>query len=151
LIPVKKYNERIRKEQCESLQSSLKVVTSWKRFCQAVFVTGKYMSKALGRGVKIRYIMNLPENNNVNSKSLRYIMGHPNFEARYVKSLPESLFAICDKKNIYVVTSPEKDLLNSSLLSSNNKSLVTLISDCFETMWITALEKPQYNIDQERE
>jgi len=72
---VKKYNKRIRKEECETLQSSLKVVTSWKRFCQVVFVSGKYMSEAIERGVKIRYIMNLPENGNVKSNSLRYIMG----------------------------------------------------------------------------
>jgi len=135
---VKKYNKRIRKEECETLQSSLKVVTSWKRFCQVVFVSGKYMSEAIERGVKIRYIMNLPENGNVKSNSLRYIMGHPNFEIRYVKSLPQTFFSLCDEKETYIVTTPEKDLLDSPLLWSSNKSLVSLIQNSFEPLWKTA-------------
>ena len=147
LIPVKKYNERIRKEICENLKHSLKVVTSGKRFYQAIFFSGNYMSEALERGVKIRYIISIPENDVVDSDSAKHILEHPNFESRYVKSFPESIFSICDNKETYIVTSPKEDLLDSPLLSTTNESLVSLIRNYFELMWITALETPQYNLD----
>jgi sugar-specific transcriptional regulator TrmB len=147
IIPVKKYNERIRKEICENLSHIFKVVTSGKRFYQAIFFSGNYLSEALERGVKIRYIMNIPENDIVEQESVKHIMEHPNFDCRYVNSSPESLFSICDDREAYIVTSPEEDLLNSPLLSTTNMPLISLIRNYFEIMWITALETPQYHVD----
>jgi hypothetical protein len=61
--------------------------------------------------------------------------------------MPNTILSIYDNKEILIVLNPEKDLSESPALWSSNSSIVAAMQDYFDILWITAMEKPEYNFD----
>ena len=73
----------------------------------------------------------------------------PYAKLKYLNSIPKTVMAIYDSKEVFIFIEPEADLTESPALWSNNSSVVSMAKDCFEILWITALENPDYNINGE--
>jgi hypothetical protein len=52
-----------------------------------------------------------------------------------------------DEKEVFIIAEPTVELSESPALWSNNSSLVNIVEDYFEILWMTALEKPEYSIN----
>jgi hypothetical protein len=57
--------------------------------------------------------------------------------------------SIYDGKEVMVIENPIAPLKESSILLSNNRSLISMIHDFFEMVWITAKEDPFFQTDTE--
>lgn len=121
-------------------QSSIDVSTSWKRFKFACYQLCEALEKAWQRDVKGRAIIEKLEESNVDSVETYW--KSPYARIKYVQSPPKIVMAIYDKREVFIFVQSEANLMQSPALWSNNTSVVTMANNCFELLWITALEKP---------
>ncbi len=54
---------------------------------------------------------------------------------------PLAHIALFDRKEVFINTSTTDGLAETPLLWSNSSSLVTVVHDYFEILWLTAIEK----------
>ena len=127
-------------------QNSIDVVSSWKRFSHILSFTS-VLEKAWSRGVRCRFVIEKPPKNG----GLKLILGlsaKTRFcPVRFVPFPPNTILSIYDNKEILIVLNPEKDLSESPALWSSNSSIVAAIKDYFDILWITAMEIPEYKIN----
>ena len=60
---------------------------------------------------------------------------------RFLPGRPKTGIEIYDKKEVFIIIDPERGLLDSPVLWSNNQSLLTVVEDYFEILWLTAMEE----------
>ena len=142
LVPKKEAAINRRNRQIEAAQTSIDAIVTFNRLRRGAFTLHDVTKKALKRGVKIRAITEKPENLNEIPESIQDFQKNPSFKLRYILNSPLAVVTIYDRKEMLVTTSALEDLGESSALWSNNPSLLTIINDFFEIMWITAIEKP---------
>lgn len=71
-------------------------------------------------------------------KEIRDLRKNPNFQIKYVHSPPSVCFAIFDRKELMLTTTPKLEYSESSVIWSNNPSLVELAISYFERLWSQA-------------
>jgi sugar-specific transcriptional regulator TrmB len=140
LIPKKEAIIQAKKKKAENTQTSIDCITTLKRFLQVAHTYGEVISEALERGVKIRVITQTPEDDESLPGIVKDFKKNPSYRLRYVLKSPSAVVTVYDKKELLIVTSPTADLAESPALLSNNSSLLKIIQDYFEILWITALE-----------
>ena len=143
IIPPKNANIQKRKKAINALEKNLDCITTYGTFIQMVETLGEEMIKALDRGVRLRFIMNMPTCRKI-SKIDEKFSEHPLLQLKYTSNPPIALTALFDEKQAYLVTSPEKALVDSPILWSNHPSFVSIIHDYFELAWTNA---NAYNYD----
>jgi sugar-specific transcriptional regulator TrmB len=132
----------------EKAESSIDVVTSWKRFSR-ILSFGDVLEKAWSNGVKTRFVTEKPTKNNASVGILGFCGKSTFCEVRFVPSYPKTVLSIFDDKEIFLINNPSSDLREGDALWSNNSSLIGAMHDYFEILWITALKEPQYSVDIE--
>jgi sugar-specific transcriptional regulator TrmB len=142
LIPRKEAVINRRKKEIEAAQTSIDSLVSFKRLSPTLNMYHEVAKKALERGVKIRVITEKPENENEIPEIVQDLKKNPSFEFRNILNSPLAVVTIYDRKTMLVTTSPLQGLGESPALWSNNPSLIAMINDFFEILWITAMEKP---------
>ena len=60
---------------------------------------------------------------------------HPWAGICYISDSPKTIFAIYDKKEVFIFTEPDSELKDSPALWSNNSSLVHIANKYFEGLW----------------
>ena len=140
LIPAKKAALNRRKKEIEAAQKSIDILVSSKRFGPTAYTCHEVVKNALERGVKIRVITEKPEDENENPKNIQDFKKNPLFRLRYILNPPLAIVTIFDRNKIFVTTSAITDLGESPVFLSNNPSLLAMINDFYEIMWITAIE-----------
>ena len=140
LIPPQKAAINKTRKEIEAAQTSIDVITSFKRLESTARTYHEAIEKALERGVKIRVITQKPENKNEVSKLVQDLMQHPSLKLRYILKSPSAIVTIYDRKEIFMIISPKTGLIESSGLLSNNPSLLAVMNDFYEILWITAIE-----------
>ena len=143
LTPAKTAAINKRRKQIETAQKNIDFIVSFKGLGPIAQKYQKVIEKALERGVKIRVITQKPENVNEISKLVQDFMQHPSLKIRYVIKPPSAVLTIFDSEHVVINTSPEKPFGESSGLWSNNHSLIVVMKDYYELMWITAIEDIQ--------
>ena len=150
LIPPKNAAINRRNKQIEAAQTSIDAIVTFKRLGPTAYTYQEVAKNALERGVKIRVITQKPENENERSEIIQDFEKNPSFKLRYILNSPLAVVTIYDRKEMLVTTSALADLGESPALWSNNPSLLTIINDFFEIMWITAMEnqheEPNYKL-----
>ena len=66
---------------------------------------------------------------------------------RFVPYHPKTVLGVFDKKELLIIEDPRKDLSESPALWTNNLSLINAIQDYFSVLWVTALDEPEYWVD----
>ncbi len=130
----------------ENAQKSIDYISSSSNFCPWLINQEKLFKEALGRGVKIRVILDKLEDEQSARACLR-VQKNFSIHVRYVPTVPRFRMGIYDRKDLYMNATPSLAMKSASVLWSNNTALVEALQDYFEILWITALDSPQYPID----
>jgi hypothetical protein len=69
------------------------------------------------------------------AKEIRELRKYPFFQVKYLNSSPLVCFAIFDRKELMLITTPELEYSESSVIWSNNPSLIELAQTYFERLW----------------
>ena len=147
LIPAKKMLISKIRDELDRAQKSVSVVSSNKRFLGAMDIFSEAIGKALSRGVKFRIVTSNVKRI-LSPAVLEVGNNDPRIEIRYAPSNPKYATSIFDKKEVLIITKPAAELCcESPALWSNNSSLVNIVEEYFEILWMTASEKPEYSIN----
>lgn len=126
-------------------QNSIDLVSSWKRFSQILSFTS-VLEKACSRGVRCRFVTEKPPKNR-GSKPILATRVRACGSVRFVPFPPNTVLSIYDNKEILIVLNPKEDLQESPALWSSNSSIVAAMQDYFDILWITAMEIPEYKLN----
>ena len=94
----------------------------------------KEHKKALERGVKIRYITNIPKSAKL-PQVIQTLKKAGNFEIRNTNTKLQAGIAIHDKKNFAIITLSNSNPKEKEALWSNNPAVAKLAQDYFELKW----------------
>ncbi|MEJ5327569.1 MAG: TrmB family transcriptional regulator [Candidatus Bathyarchaeia archaeon] len=121
---------------------SIDFVVSWRRLVQGVTaVFAESLEEAARKKVKIRAIVERPLKSEFNNKVFFIIQQKTSCSIRFLPRPPSAVFGLYDKKEVFIITMPDADLRSSPALWSNNKPLITLVSEYFETLWEKASDQ----------
>jgi len=135
---VKKINEAI-----DDAKKSVDIFLSWKRFFLGITSTfAKSSQKAWEREVKFRIVVESPEKTADVELARQFCRKSPFCEIRFLPIPPKTVLGIYDQKHFFVIVDPKKGLFDSPALWSNSKSLLSVIQDYFEMLWLTAKAEP---------
>ena len=143
LIPRRTVIERIR-FAIEKAQLSIDLVLSWKRFSRGIASTfAESMEIAWAKKVKIRFIIESPLENKTAKQLIQFCRAKPFCQLRFIPHYPKTIFGIFDKQEVFIIAKSKTDLSGSPALWSNNESLISVLQDHFEILWLTAMEEPK--------
>ncbi len=124
-------------------------VISRKRFVSGLSYYGELTLKRLERGVRYRLITEMPGDGEILPKIFQDLREHPLFRLRYVTASPRAFMCVIDNREV-LFSDPAASPLEYTCLWSKNPSLLAVLHDYFELMWITAMETPHYSVDDEQ-
>lgn len=128
----------------ENVQRSFDVVTSRRNPHSVIFINMKKIAEDLQRGVKIRVIIDKPDEEKLVLDVIKHLKKYSTFKMRYLPNATKALMSIYDKKEAWVCTCTHPVLEKCPTLWTNNPCLLSILQDYFEMMWLTALEfKPE--------
>ncbi len=87
------------------------------------------------KGVKIRVLLEKPENLNHLPPIVNELKTYPKYELKFISDEPSAVIAIFDKKRVIIDTSTDTELAEKPSLLTNNPSLVSIIIDYYERIW----------------
>ena len=148
LISKKEASISKRMMEIDNAQTSIDFITSWKRFPLTINTFRKNAIKALERNVKMRVILEKPKDLHELPEELHTFKKFPNYQLRHIPNPPKAIIGIFDKKTVIIKTSTSVGLAEAPSLWTNNPCLVSIVSDYFEIMWITAIEHLPEQIPQ---
>ena len=146
LVPEREALTRRLKKAIEDSKKSIDVISSLKAFARTFFVLSEEIEKALKKGVKVRWIIDYPEDANSLSEVLQTLTKNPNFELKTVTYTPNARLGIYDRREIFMAHFPTRIALESPALWSTNLSFAEIVQSFFETIWHAAAE---YRIKEE--
>jgi len=147
LVPAKKRLVSKLEDAIGRTQKCICILTSNERLLGMVDIFSAAIEKALSRGVKIRIITSKSERV-LSPTILEFGNNNSRIEIKYALSDPKYAATIIDEREVMIITKPSAELCcESSALWSNNSSLVNIVEDYFEILWMVALEKPEFSIN----
>ncbi len=126
--------------EIKSANMSIDVIISLKRFLPWLSTSVELYEKALKRGVKIRLIINRPEDETSLPEVVQDLKKNTSFKIKYLPTAPQANIRMYDKKLAYINTSATAGLAETPCYCTNNPSLIAIFRDYFEILWLTALE-----------
>lgn len=142
MIPQRQTVVRRIRDAIDKTRKSVDIFLSWKRF--SVGITSTFVEsaqKAWDRGVKFRIVVEIPDKTVAMERALQLCRKSPLCNVRFIFGPPKTVLGIYDKKETFIIVNPTKGLFDSPALWSNNQSLISVVQDYFETLWLTALEE----------
>lgn len=111
-------------------------LVTWKRFlggmCDVYFDN---LLKAHKRGVKGRFLVQKPSSDvNINTGRVAKLMSI--FEVKFISHVPHTLFGIVDGQKGYIIINPTPQLTGTCGIWTNNPSLLALVQEYFERLWL---------------
>ncbi len=118
-----------------SSEKSINILTKWSFFLTYTLETVEEHMTAMNKGAKIKIVTQEPDNIGSLPKNIQKLIKHPNFEMRHISSLPSSIVAIFDRKEVNILLATDKSPIETTLLMTNNPVLVELAQNYFEMIW----------------
>jgi sugar-specific transcriptional regulator TrmB len=130
-----------RKRMIDDAQKRLDFLTSWGRYAQSNVSYTENLRNAMKRNVVIRIIVGKPKD----EKSLLDLAHswrekYPFFNVRWISSVPEACLMLVDEKKVLFAKSAANSFEESPFLWSTNQSLISVVRDYFEMIWLTSSE-----------
>jgi len=135
MIPQKEALIKKLRSMIDNTQSSMNLITTAKRFQQAMQYVFESYQKALERGVKFQVIVDTSENGKSLPKTVMSLMANPNFKLKLTPNSAKAIVKIFDKKEVLVCVFPKASLIESPAILTNHPGLVTLCEEHFEKAW----------------
>jgi sugar-specific transcriptional regulator TrmB len=124
-----------RREEINNAQNTIEFISSWKRFPLTVSTFGDDAIKALKRDVKMRVILEKPEDLNQMPDLVKELFEFSNYELRFINTIPSAVIGIFDNKRVLLKTSSSVQLAEKPSLWTCNMCLVSVLSEYFEYIW----------------
>jgi sugar-specific transcriptional regulator TrmB len=147
VVPAKEAFFR-RKRSLIEVESCVDVIASRREFLAALSYYGEAILKELEKGIRFRVVTEKHVDEEELPEVWKELKGRYLFEVKYVPASPRALVTIYDRKEVIFSISAASSL-EDACLWSNNASLLAVIQDYFELMWITAMQTPHYSTDEE--
>ena len=132
------------REAIDRSKKSVDIFLSWKRFLNGV--TGAFAEsseKAWDRGVKFRIVVESPQEESDVDRALGFCEKSSLCNIRFLPGAPKTVLGIYDRNEVFIIIDPEEGLLDSPALWSNNRSLIAVVQDYFEMLWLISMENPK--------
>lgn len=143
LVPEKEVRRRLR-IAIENAQTSIDTIVTWGRLRIGMFDFDEIIKKALKRGVKFRFIIDKPEDENPLLEIREAFKKNPLYKVKYSNHNLSAVLGIYDEKEVIISISATGGIGEAPVLATNNPCLLALAKNYFEVMWRTTLEpKPE--------
>lgn len=122
------------------LQTSSDGMFFWRGILFVICSNFENYRDALKRGVKFRYIVNIPEDEKM-PQIIQTLKETGSFEVKSASIVPKVGIDILDKKNAHIITATNADDSENAeieVLRSNYPAVVALFQDYFELKWQSA-------------
>lgn len=126
----------------EKAREAVESMIPWYDFQSAVNNALENFMRVLDKGVYLRYIVDVPPEKDQFEKVIKPLMEHPCFELRYVLPRVPALFVMFDRKEVGISES-STNAIDTPDLWVTNPSLISIIHDYFEMIWIKAKKPDQ--------
>lgn len=146
LIPSKRIPNKIA-EAIDQTNNSVNLVVNLARFSRGFDVFSEKLKGSWQRKVRWRIIIEISPNTNLPNFQINAFQNNPLCEIRYYPYPVNTATGIYDQKQVFIIENPKAGLSDSPALWTNNKSLISLVKDYFEILWVTASKEPKFEID----
>lgn len=119
---------------------SVKICTTISRWISISEEIQGVVEEALGRGVKFRAVLEMPNSDFCLSKELSHIITHPNYEVRALSSVLRSNSAVFDGRVVSFNYYPSKSISDSPMIWTNHPSFVVGSLLYFRSVWEKAID-----------
>jgi len=134
VIPRARVVERI-ESAIDNAIANIDLILSRSQFENRMFyLANKYIS-AWNRGISMRIILDAPKAKEDDFRRLDLCMKSPRCELKFIPNAPHTSAEIFDNNEVYINEKISRGLLDSSILFSNNPSLLNLAKTYFEKVW----------------
>jgi sugar-specific transcriptional regulator TrmB len=129
-------------------RKSVDLFLSWKRFLPGMTVTfAENVEKAWKRGVRFRIVVENPSTAEEAEQAMQISGKSPFCKIRFLRGFPKTVIGTYDKKEVFIIVNPKESLLGSPALWSNSQSLISLVKDYFDFLWLTSIEEPEISTE----
>ena len=135
LIPKKKQLTNKINQAIFNSKKNVRIITSWKRHLQSMIVYEEALKTATNNGTKIQVFITMKTTKNQIPEKAKFLHDSPNVSIKFVETLPKIISTIIDDQEVFLITDPQSDLEESPALWSNNQSLITALTTCFDSIW----------------
>lgn len=135
LIPRKRQLVETIGQAISNSKLNVKIKTSWKRHLQSMIVHEKVLRTSISKGVKFQVFITMKPPQDELPEKAKFFHNSPNVSIKFVQTPSKMVFIIIDDREIFLMTKPQSDLTQSPALWSNNQSIVTALSTCFDHFW----------------
>lgn len=135
LVPCKKQLVRRIEQAVSNSKKSIKVKTSWKRHLQSMIVYEKAIKKAISNGTKFQVFITMKPPQEEIPENIKFFYNSPSTSIKLVSATSKMVFIIVDDHETFLMTQPRTNIKESPALWSNNNSIVTAFTTCFDLIW----------------
>lgn len=130
-----------RKKMIDNAQKSINFITSWEKFTQSDLSFAKDLGNALKKRVEIRVIVGkLEDEKSLLSVTKSWREKYSHFRVHWIPSNPDARLMLIDNQKVLFAKSATSNFEETPFLWSTNQSLVSVMKDYFEMMWLTSFE-----------
>jgi sugar-specific transcriptional regulator TrmB len=136
------------KEAIDLSEKTVDLYLTWVRFTNgfsSVFI--KNCERAWKRGVHFRIVVESPKEKAAQKQAMQFSKKSPFCSIRFLPGKSKTVTGIYDKKEIFIIVNPTENLFHSPALWSNNQSLLTVIQEHFDILWLISMEQPNQKSD----
>ena len=135
------------RDAIEKAEKNVDLFLSWKRFLPGLTVVfAESVEEAWKRGVTFRIIVETPNTAEEVEQAMQISRKSPFCKIRFLPGYPKTVIGIYDTKEVFIIINPKESLLGSPALWSNSQSLISVVQDHFDMLWLTSIEET--NIDK---
>jgi len=124
----------------EKTQKSVDLILSQLQFSKSFVLFFDKMEASYTREVKWRFIIEKPDGGRPFWDQIAHLKAKPSCQVRFLTTSPQTILGIYDRKEIFVFETPTENIDGSPALWSNNQSIVSIVTDYFDVLWLTAIE-----------
>ena len=136
LVPKKEAIIAKIRQAIDEAQESVDLILSFKRFFYGTTHFMENLSKAWDREVKFRVILEKPKKEHHIEEALQICRKSNMCQIRFFNDHPAAGVGLYDKKSVFIVLNPREDVPSSPALWSNSRSLLAIVQDYFNVLWI---------------
>ena len=116
-------------------KKNVKITTSWKRHLQSMSVYEKALKTLIANGAKFQVYITMKTTQNQIPEKAKFFHDSPNVSIKFVDTPTKIILVIVDDQEVFLMTEPNLDLVESPALWSSNQSLITALTTCFDSIW----------------
>jgi sugar-specific transcriptional regulator TrmB len=135
LIPSGKHLANLMRERLTNLQRNYDGISYVDEFERRLNVYYEDYKRLLDKGVKIRFVLENPEDKQLSSNLLDSLNACSNFEVSFVRSKVPACIGIYDDQEVQVSTARRIDLCAASAYWTNSPVFVALARCYFDSLW----------------